>query len=249
MQEDNGRFLRPKKQNSIRLTPDGMSVDGTTVIRKSLEKGTSQTNFEICERPEFGGGDPIRERLAKIARCLAEGRQAEAIFLATIAPWRLEQSGPGTEIAKANFNPAEPRNRGEWSKAGADSTSPHIEHVQYRGYFHDFMLNDLLQSLTSHGAVAIKNVQVFGISGTLANTRRSSATPEVSETVFHRNENGFRCRIYAKSTRGLSDDLFGRARGIVRSAYPRTWFGSRRAIAAHEYNDCSHIWARLANNF
>ena len=63
---------------------------------------------------------------------------------------------------EGEFNPAGPRNRGEWSKAGGGSASSHVEYVQYRGYFHDFMLNDLLRSLTSHGAVAIKNVPVLG---------------------------------------------------------------------------------------
>ena len=53
------------------------------------------------------------------------------------------------------------------------------------------MLNDLLQSLTSHGAVAIKNVQVFGISGTLAIPDGAALPPRFPKPFFIEMKTGF----------------------------------------------------------
>ena len=167
MLEDGGRFLRSMKQNSIRLTADGMSIDGVTIIHKPSDGGTPQTALEVRKGFDLDSDPAIREKLQKIARYLDEGRHTEAIFLATMSKWHLAPNTEASDLSKANFNPAEPRNRGEWSET-AGFQSPDIEEVQYRGYYHDFVLNHLLESLTSHGAVAIKNVRVFGVNGILA---------------------------------------------------------------------------------
>ena len=57
------------------------------------------------------------------------------------------------ELGKANFNRDEPRNERtkEWSKAGDGSDEAHLEHVQYRGYFHDVVVNVFIAGLNNSG--------------------------------------------------------------------------------------------------
>ena len=106
-----------------------------------------------------------QERVARLSELLKAGKTAEAIFLANFTKWPRSSS---TAFERANFNPYELRDRkGLWSTA-EPGVSPLLDQIQYRGYFHDIVVNDLIRGLNSSGGKAIANVPVFGINGVLA---------------------------------------------------------------------------------
>ena len=86
-------------------------------------------------------------------------------------------------IAKANFNPAEPRDaRGRWSKGDAAEIDPRVSPIAYRGYYHDVVVDDFIDGLKARGSTVLKNVPVLGVNGVIAipdgaSKPKASATP------------------------------------------------------------------------
>jgi len=105
--------------------------------------------------------------IGEIAQLLNEGRQFEAVLIASSI--YLVWNDHVAEARKANFNPAEPRQSGQWARVGAtqDAQAPVVD-VQYRGFFHDVVVEDLLKGLRSSGSVVLKNVHVLGLDAILA---------------------------------------------------------------------------------
>ena len=117
-------------------------------------------------RPNPSLFDPIaavtRQRLVKIELLLREGRDAEAILLANTGAWGDLTRASIPELGKANFNPDEPRDERtkEWTKLGDGADDAHLEDVQYRGHFHNVVVEDFLQAMDKVGARTAKNIKV-----------------------------------------------------------------------------------------
>ena len=153
----------------VALSPDGLYFGRLRVIRKQDEG--------------YHPADPENGVLCKIARLLDEGLTADAIFLANFI-----RPDASRHVHKANFNPAEPRvEPGQWTRASASNISPPLQEVQYRGHFHNAVVDDLIKGLNAKGSIAIGHVEVFGINGVLANTRRSFSSKRLDEALFHRS--------------------------------------------------------------
>ena len=119
----------------------------------------------VCKQGDrFRSALPGNDVLRKIAHLLDEGLTADAIVLANFI-----RSDVSREFYKANFNPAEPRTEpGQWTRASASAVSPLVQEVQYRGHFHNAVVDDLIEGLNAKGSVAIGHVEVFGLNGVLA---------------------------------------------------------------------------------
>lgn len=193
MSEVNGRFLRTKVCNTVTFDRSGMAINGLNVITMSAGLNTPRYYEEI--RSIFGKSNDIIsicEKLSKIARYLNEGRQAEAILLATTASWDLPTVSPEDDLTKANFDPSEPRTHGRWSKFGDQyGAQASVEDIQYRGHFHDLVLDDLLQALSKSGSTVLKNISVFGINGVLAIPDGASLPAGEKEPYFIEVKTGF----------------------------------------------------------
>lgn len=119
MREENGRFLRKAPSSDVEITPDGFFVGSVSVVQK--------VDGRFMPRAELFGSKPLesvfRGRLEKIARLLDEGKQAEAMFLASTVNWvGLEKTVHPACFSKANFDSSEPRDdRGRWI---SDSEQP-----------------------------------------------------------------------------------------------------------------------------
>jgi hypothetical protein len=112
----------------------------------------------------------VLKRLDHIADLLDKGREAEAIGYAAVVAF-LESLARTRRAEKANFNPAEPRepDTGRWIKDGGENSPKGlIELVQYRGHFHDAVVDEFMKGFAKAGAKAVKNVVVTGINGVSA---------------------------------------------------------------------------------
>ena len=130
-------------KRKVSFAPSGIYLNDICVARKvglAFETDTAQTDV-----------------LRKVVGLLNSGRTAEAIFLLNFTP-----------VKKANFNPAEPRDRIGWWTTQADSATSPITEVQYRGHFHNLVVDDLIRGLNAHGGNAIAHVEVSGINGVVA---------------------------------------------------------------------------------
>ena len=169
MLEYNGCFLRKQNSNEVILSDSCLQIDGEAIIRNVKNRFVTQEDVF----PELFGSSTdrasvLREQLAKIAALLNEGRTFEALFIANLSKWRFQERN-AAEARKNNFNPAEPREHGHWAnEGGATDPSASVEDVQYRGHFHDVVVDDLIKGLASNGSVLIKNVPVMGLNAIMA---------------------------------------------------------------------------------
>lgn len=133
------------------------------------------------------------KRVQKIIELLEQNRTDEAIFFSKIS-----QPSNSSCLTKANYNPFEPRDKaGLWTKFGADTgkESNLVEQIQYRGFFHDFVVKDFMNSMITHGAIAIANVPVIGINGILAIPDGAALTPASKIPVFIEVKTGFNPKL------------------------------------------------------
>lgn len=141
MKEINGRFLHKANHRTVSFSDGCLLIDGKEVIKKIGNRFVSceTKRAKNCESLAAESDSVLRNQLAKIAHLLSEGRQFEAVVIASSTSW---VKGDGdAEARKANFNPAEPRQSGEWSQIGtAPNVSASVVDVQYRGYFHDVVV-------------------------------------------------------------------------------------------------------------
>ncbi len=171
MREDNGRFLRKANPCKVAFSGDVLSIDQYPIIRKTKGKFAIQADNEFLQAREGSMAKGILyNRLEAIVRLLDEGRQAEALFTASFMSWpALNKNESETDAKKWQFNPQQPRDdHGRWTDGDAATGSSALIDVQYRGHFHDVVVDDLLQGLESGGSTVLKNVRVLGLNMIMA---------------------------------------------------------------------------------
>lgn len=117
--------------------------------------------------------------------CRKENANFEAIFLADLyrRQTTLRNDAPAK---KANFHWNEPRDhRGPWTSEGTESgVAASIIDAQYRGHFHDIVVDDLLKGLAENGSTILKNIRVLGINGIIAIPDGASKPKGMSAPYF-----------------------------------------------------------------
>ncbi|WP_158810028.1 hypothetical protein [Beijerinckia sp. L45] len=118
MKEVGGRFFLRMNDRPISFSDGCLVIDGEEVIQRVGIHYVvhSHNKAQFCGRPDVENENALaaRDRLAKVAGLLNEGKQLQAIFLASSINWLSHNRVSDTR--KANFNPAEPRQSGKWSR-------------------------------------------------------------------------------------------------------------------------------------
>ena len=165
MQENSGRFLHKATRQSVDFHHDTLFIDGRPIVRKGDKLNNSFRSSAVDLNQEV----MLLRRLDNIASMLERGLISEAILLASLTDWPQPDTS-FTAIHKWSYDQSEPRDRdGEWSRSSQEdeATKPVVD-VQYRGYFHDVVVDDLLKGLEAAGSTVLKNIRVLGINGVLA---------------------------------------------------------------------------------
>jgi hypothetical protein len=139
------------------------------------------------------GSKNAEQRLDHIAHLLSKGRDAEAIRYAAAVAF-LEYVDQTERTTKAHFNPAEPRepDAGRWTKDGGENSPKGlIELVQYRGHFHDAVVDQILIDLKTTGHLAAKDIRILGLNGILAKPDIGTQGPDAPVLKFLEVKTGF----------------------------------------------------------
>jgi hypothetical protein len=171
MREENGRFLRKANPCKVAFLGDVLCIDQHPIIRKTKGTFAIQADNEFLQACEDSMAQGVLHNcLEAIVRFLDNGRQAEAVLTASMMSWPALNYDEGTtSTRKWHFDPEQPRDdHGRWTDGDSPAGSSALVDVQYRGHFHDLVVDDLLQGLSSNGSTVLKNVRVLGINMIMA---------------------------------------------------------------------------------